>query len=488
MRAEQVNPEIHSLNQQTAKSTVTYPVAVDRPNYALFSLVFDMAMTIIALFVAELILQIRMAGASATITPEILAIEIGVWVATFFLMSVYDTGRNQRLSDEVKKVAMAVGLAALVFMGVLYITYIALPRTLIVSLFLIDLIVLVSWRVAFHAIHNFNAARNPVGWQRVLIVGANDIGMQVADIIQQSPWSHLEVFGFLDNINRSKFGDLSIVGRLNDVDSIIQNNDISEVVIALPHNQYDDLNQIIANLQLQPVQIRMIPSYLSLALYQNKGLGLNSLPLINLNTPALSGYQRMAKRAFDLIVASLTTLMILPVMTLVAIIIKLDSPGPVFFRQERIGEHGRSFKMYKFRSMVVNAEALQDQISQLDEYGNIIHKVRNDPRVTRVGRIIRKTSLDELPQFLNVIKGEMSLVGPRPELPKIVAQYQPWQRQRFIVPQGITGWWQINGRSDKPCHLNTDEDLYYIKNYSFWLDIQILFKTIPALLRGKGAF
>jgi exopolysaccharide biosynthesis polyprenyl glycosylphosphotransferase len=232
----------------------------------------------------------------------------------------------------------------------------------------------------------------------------------------------------------------------------------------------------------------MIPSYLSLALYQNKGLGLNSLPLINLNTPALSGYQRMAKRAFDLIVASLTTLMILPVMTLVAIIIKLDSPGPVFFRQERIGEHGRSFKMYKFRSMVVNAEALQDQISQLDEYGNIIHKVRNDPRVTRVGRIIRKTSLDELPQFLNVIKGEMSLVGPRPELPKIVAQYQPWQRQRFIVPQGITGWWQINGRSDKPCHLNTDEDLYYIKNYSFWLDIQILFKTIPALLRGKGAF
>jgi lipopolysaccharide/colanic/teichoic acid biosynthesis glycosyltransferase len=180
--------------------------------------------------------------------------------------------------------------------------------------------------------------------------------------------------------------------------------------------------------------------------------------------------------------------MILPVKTLVAIIIKLDTPGPVFFRQERIGEHGRSFKMYKFRSMVVNAEALQDQISQLDEYGNIIHKVRNDPRVTRVGRIIRKTSLDELPQFLNVIKGEMSLVGPRPELPKIVAQYQPWQRQRFIVPQGLTGWWQINGRSDKPCHLNTDEDLYYIKNYSFWLDIQILFKTIPALLRGKGAF
>jgi len=160
----------------------------------------------------------------------------------------------------------------------------------------------------------------------------------------------------------------------------------------------------------------------------------------------------------------------------------------VFFRQLRVGENGRMFKMYKFRSMVVNAEALQAKVNQKDENGNIIHKTRNDPRVTRIGRILRKTSLDELPQFINVIKGEMSLVGPRPELPWLVEKYEPWQRQRFAVPQGITGWWQVNGRSDKPCHLNTDQDLYYIENYSFWLDIRILIKTVPALLKGKGAF
>jgi lipopolysaccharide/colanic/teichoic acid biosynthesis glycosyltransferase len=127
-------------------------------------------------------------------------------------------------------------------------------------------------------------------------------------------------------------------------------------------------------------------------------------------------------------------------------------------------------------------------VNVTDENGNTIHKTRNDPRVTRVGRIVRKTSLDELPQLINILRGEMSLVGPRPELPFLVERYEPWQRKRFAVPQGITGWWQVNGRSDKPMHLHTEEDLYYVQNYSLLLDIQILFKTILVVLRGKGAF
>ncbi|NJL56152.1 sugar transferase [bacterium] len=202
----------------------------------------------------------------------------------------------------------------------------------------------------------------------------------------------------------------------------------------------------------------------------------------------LTPRQRMFKRAFDFSVALTVLLLILPVLAVIALAIKLDSEGPVFFKQVRIGENGKPFKMYKFRSMVVNAEKLQAQINQTDIDGNTIHKMRNDPRVTRVGRIIRKTSLDELPQFINVLIGNMSLVGPRPELPWLVEEYEPWQRQRFAVPQGITGWWQVNGRSDKPCHLNTDQDIYYIQNYSFALDIKILLMTVPALVQGKGAF
>ena len=199
--------------------------------------------------------------------------------------------------------------------------------------------------------------------------------------------------------------------------------------------------------------------------------------------------QRAFKRAFDFVVALIVLIMILPVMVMVAIAIKIDDPkGPVFFMQERVGEGGKLFRMFKFRSMVANAEALAAQVSRTDVNGNIIHKVRNDPRVTRVGRIIRKTSLDELPQFINVLLGEMSLVGPRPELPRIVDTYETWQHERFNVPQGITGWWQVTGRSDKPCHLNTDQDIFYIRNYSILLDLKILFMTVPALLRGEGAF
>jgi len=175
-------------------------------------------------------------------------------------------------------------------------------------------------------------------------------------------------------------------------------------------------------------------------------------------------------------------------MALIAIAIRLDSPGPILFKQERIGENGRPFTMYKFRSMYVDAEERLKEVIRRDENGNVLYKTPNDPRVTRVGRFIRRTSLDELPQLFNVLKGDMSLVGPRPELPWLVEKYENWQRKRFAVPQGITGWWQVNGRSDKPMHLSTEDDLYYIQNYSILLDIIILWKTLTAVLKRRGAF
>jgi len=144
--------------------------------------------------------------------------------------------------------------------------------------------------------------------------------------------------------------------------------------------------------------------------------------------------------------------------------------------------------MVKFRTMVAGADRQLGQVARQDENGQTVYKRRDDPRVTRVGRLLRRASLDELPQIFNVLRGEMSLVGPRPEMPELVERYDLWQRRRFAVPQGVTGWWQINGRSDKPMHLHTDEDLYYVQNYSLWLDLQILARTVWTVVRGKGAF
>jgi exopolysaccharide biosynthesis polyprenyl glycosylphosphotransferase len=191
---------------------------------------------------------------------------------------------------------------------------------------------------------------------------------------------------------------------------------------------------------------------------------------------------------FDVIVSTILIILLAPVMLLIAVLIKLESPGPVIFRQERIGEHGRRFQMLKFRTMYQDADRRWQEVAKRDEQGRLIHKVKDDPRVTRVGRKLRRTSLDELPQLFNVLRGEMSLVGPRPEMPYIAAEYEPWQWQRFRVPPGITGWWQINGRSEKPMHLHTEDDLYYIQNYSFWLDLRILMRTLIVVWKGHGAY
>jgi len=210
--------------------------------------------------------------------------------------------------------------------------------------------------------------------------------------------------------------------------------------------------------------------------------------MLNLRAPAISEYQRMVKRGFDVICTVMAMPILLPVFGLIALAIRLDSSGEVFYRQKRVGENGQLFEMIKFRTMVQNADELRDQVEKVNKDGQLIHKQRNDPRVTRVGRILRRTSMDELPQLINVFKGEMTIVGPRPEMPYLVEKYDLWQRKRFAVPQGITGWWQINGRSDKPMHLNTEDDLYYVQNYSLWLDVKILFKTFWVVVKGKGAF
>jgi exopolysaccharide biosynthesis polyprenyl glycosylphosphotransferase len=194
------------------------------------------------------------------------------------------------------------------------------------------------------------------------------------------------------------------------------------------------------------------------------------------------------KRASDLLLGTIAIVGLAPVMLAIAILIKLDSPGPVFYAQERVGKDGKRFRMLKFRSMRQDADRLMAELRAKNEVTGALFKMKNDPRVTRVGRFLRRSSLDELPQVFNVLRGEMSLVGPRPSLPSEVATYEDWQLGRLRAIPGMTGLWQVSGRSDVPFHDMVRLDLHYIRNWSVWLDLEIILRTVPAVIGNRGAY
>jgi exopolysaccharide biosynthesis polyprenyl glycosylphosphotransferase len=374
----------------------------------------------------------------------------------------------------------------------LYFSYRDVPRLLFLYFFCIDLALLLGWRALLRGIFRL-AGRSGRGRRRVLIAGAGQVGRNVAENLQQQEWTDVEVIGFLDDDPTKQGKRLEgapVLGPLQDAPDVIEEKEVQEVVFALPLGAHRELANLVVELQKLPVVVKVVPDFFDLAFFRSAIAvdDLGGIPLLNLRASAIEGFPRMLKRTFDLVGAVCLTILLSPLLLIAAVLIKLDSKGPMIFRQLRVGENSRPFYVYKFRSMVANAEERLEEVMIETEDGQVIHKANDDPRVTRVGRVLRRTSLDELPQLFNVIKGEMSLVGPRPELPFLVDRYEPWQRKRFAVPPGMTGWWQIRGRSDRPMHLHVEDDLFYIQNYSLLLDLQILWKTLGVVLRRRGAY
>jgi exopolysaccharide biosynthesis polyprenyl glycosylphosphotransferase len=410
-----------------------------------------------------------------------------IWTVTFQILSVYDPKRTLRLVDELQQLILATFASTLVFAGALYFSFRDVSRLQVIYFFCIDLSLLVGLRIllrlGFHlqGSHRYNT-------RRVLVIGAGKVGQEVAAMIRQYVWAGLELVGYLDDDPRKRNNGLPVLGALEDALRLVKELAIDEVVVALPLRSHERLAAVTYALQQVPVSIRVVPDYFNLVFLRASVEDFGGMPLITLREPALTEFQRAVKRVFDLMMGTVLTVVSLPIMALIALAIKLDSPGPIIFKQQRVGENGRLFLMYKFRSMVDGADERHDEVIRRASDGVIAHKWPDDPRVTRLGRFIRAFSLDELPQLFNVLKGEMSLVGPRPEMPWLVEEYEDWQLKRFTVPQGITGWWQVNGRADKPMHENTEEDLFYIKNYALLLDLQILWRTIGAVFRRRGAY
>ncbi len=465
-------------------------------NYAVFLLISDMILTLLSWFTAIRLRYVLPYGHDLSVytlyAPPILYFWIIIiWPLIFVFTSAYDYRRTLRFVDELQTLLTSHIIAMALFASLLYLFYRDVSRLLFVYFVIVNLLAIYLHRAVLRGVFRWLVGPRQQDVENVLIIGAGKVGRQLATQLQQEKWTGLTVIGFLDNDatkQHRSFSGVPVLGRAADVLSVVRGYHVDEVIFALPLRAHRALENMVLSLQSFPVRVHVVPDYFDLTFFRATVENYGGIPLIGLRDPAIDGFNRLVKRVFDLVVGGATLIVVFPLMLLIALLVKVTSPGPVIFQQQRVGENGRIFTMYKFRSMVANAETLQEQFTGVTKAGAILHKKRDDPRITTVGRFLRHTSLDELPQLFNVLKGNMSLVGPRPELPSLVEKYEAWQHKRFAVPPGITGWWQINGRSDHPMQLHTEDDLYYIQHYSPLLDAQILWRTIGVVLKGKGAY
>jgi exopolysaccharide biosynthesis polyprenyl glycosylphosphotransferase len=457
----------------------------------------DMVLTALALHLARLLrltlpLGVRLDGPLA-FSSWFYVLVPALWALVLLSQRVYDTRRALRYLDNAESVWSGVTWAALVFAGIAYLFFREFSRLLFFYFYVLNLTFLLVWRVLLKQLLRLGLWRWLCDPRRVLIVGAGTLGQELGRALQTYRWTGLELTGYVDDAPGSgskSAAALPLLGGLEAIESIVAQHGVDEVLVALPSDGHKLVRELMVALQHLPVNVRIVPDVIDLVFTRAAVEEFAGLPIIGLREPAIEGTDRVIKRLFDLIVGSVALICFSPLIMAAALAVRLDSPGPVLLRQKRIGEGGRPFYMLKLRTMYEGAEAEEQKLAQEHESGPPTFAKRpDDPRITRAGRILRRFSIDELPQLINVLWGEMSLVGPRPELPWLVEKYGPQHRRRFAVPQGMTGWWQVNGRSNRADYdLRLEDDLYYIRNWSIWLDLRILWMTIGAVLRGEGAY
>ncbi|HLG77657.1 MAG TPA: sugar transferase [Ktedonobacteraceae bacterium] len=329
-----------------------------------------------------------------------------------------------------------------------------------------------------------------LGETRLLVVGSGRLGKMVMQHITANPTLGYSIVGFLHDLNEppSDFGRFKMLGTIDDLGMVIRSMQIDEVIIALPSHMHQHAIRSVKMCERLGASFKLIPDLYELSLSRIDMEAIEGIPLIGIKQVSLNKLQQAITRMVDIGVAALVLILGSPIWLLLVLSVMLSSPGPVIYRQTRIGLNGKPFNIYKFRSMYKDADERLAQLLARNEAQGPLFKMREDPRITPIGKFLRRVSLDEIPQFFNVIKGDMSLVGPRPPVPREVAQYEEWQKGRLAIKPGLTGLWQVRGRSDISFDEGVLMDLYYIENWSLRLYFQILLRTIPAVLFSRGAY
>ena len=467
-------------------------IAHDAPRLRWLGIVLwggDMLAVLAAMALADVLRRVLPFGAPPDrfyVTGDVLVIVAIIWSVVFYFLGAYERRNRDEWRIEARTIFLAVTFALFTLAAALYFLKIEnFSRVLFIYFYLLDLGLVFVWRSARRVVQ----ARRRIlpEARRALIVGTDANAQELA--AQIMGWREYTLLGFIsENENSSAPLPAPVLGTLADALRVIDREQVDDVFLSQTARGRAELAELIWALHESQVRVRLMPDLLEFITVRTGIETLRGLPVITLREPAITGFNSVLKRALDLVGAVLGLVLAGPVMLVVAILIRLDSKGPILFAQERAGQYGKPFRIYKFRSMVENAEALLDELVNVEELAEPHFKLRNDPRMTGVGAWLRKTSLDELPQLFNVLNGSMSLVGPRPEVMRIATRYSPAQRQRLLVKPGMTGAMQISGRGDLSFDEQMRLELEYIENYSIWRDLMILLKTVPAVLSRRGAY
>jgi exopolysaccharide biosynthesis polyprenyl glycosylphosphotransferase len=416
-----------------------------------------------------------------------------VWHLAFSVCGFYQSKRLSTLTSLVIDAAKATTLAAAALMLMAKFFRISMVTFSFTLLFwLLSSAVIISARVAVrYLLHKIRIhGRN---LRHVLILGTNPRGIEFARRIESSPELGYRVLGFADDdwagLETFRQSRYRLCCNFEGLPEYLRRNVIDEIAIYLPlRSFYEYTSQVTALCEQHGIMMRFASDIFNLKIARSRAADLDGDPHITAYSGSLEGWPILMKRALDIVVSFGLLVLLAPLFAIVALVITIESEGPVLFRQERIGINKRRFLIYKFRTMVPNADKMLAELEKLNEVTGPVFKIKNDPRRTRIGGFLRRSSIDELPQLFNVLKGDMSLVGPRP-LP--VRDYEAfnedWQRRRFSIRPGITCLWQVNGRSAISFEKWMQLDLQYMDEWSFWLDLKILARTIPAVLKGSGA-
>ena len=410
-----------------------------------------------------------------------------LWVTFLLFFSVYDGKKNLKVIDEFSNLSLASLLAVVTLAGFLYLTYRDISRGFFILYILLTFVLLLLWRVLARALYKRRI--DQLQYQtRIIIVGAGPVGLNIRQKLSTLQSDTFKFTGYIDDSLEKRKENDEIIGTIDEIKKLAQKKRVDHIIITLPRSAYERVNFVIKELETLPIRVSVIPDYFHLTMHRMVLTEFAGMPILDLRAPAISEYQKLIKRIFDILLTTLILIPALPVMLVISILIWIFDGWPIILTQNRVGENGKIIRIFKFRTMYRDADKKMDLVAATNADNQVVYKRKDDPRVTRFGKFLRRWSLDELPQLFNVMRGTLSLVGPRPELPVLVEKYETWQRARLSVPQGLTGWWQIQGRSDKPMHLHTEEDLYYINHYTLLLDISILIKTLWIVIRGKGAY